>query len=285
MEITFLGIGFDATLMMQLLERNISAHYIAISSESLDLEQYEGEKVRYICRPSVDAAALRILAKTKKNTKNSDIVFLLSEITGKNKEDIICKIAEGLENKTVISVVWYSKQKHGQQGISNTLDRLGACSSVVAIPYSKLTTLLSLVTEYVEQILRMYNLPYVNTEPEIGKRIIGEGGLLHLVHREVDIGNLNRENERFSWGMAGIGYSVELDTLLEYGHSALLHLTVPKVTPPETIQYVCEYIFSQLGDEEEFNFNISVDNELADTVIIELLVTDTVTQKETEFWF
>ena len=89
MEIAFLGMGFEATLMLSMLERNIPARYLGISSEPMDLEGYQGDKIRFCMRPSVEAAALRILPKIKKRTKDADIVFLLTEITGKSKEDIL----------------------------------------------------------------------------------------------------------------------------------------------------------------------------------------------------
>ena len=83
MEITFVGIGYDAALILPLLERNIPAHYLGVSStETTDIGVYKGDKIRFSLRPSVDAAALRILPKIKKRTKNAEIVFLLSEMTG-----------------------------------------------------------------------------------------------------------------------------------------------------------------------------------------------------------
>ncbi|MBO5892538.1 MAG: hypothetical protein J6Q30_07510 [Oscillospiraceae bacterium] len=284
MKITVLGIGFDATLVIQLLKKSIPAHYVAISANSSDLKQYEGEKIRYIGRPSVDAAASRILSKVKAHTLDSDIVFLFSEITGKSQENIVCNIAEGIEDKTVISIVWYSKQKHGQQGLSDTLDRLGACSAVVAIPISKQNTLLSLAPEYAEQILRMYKLPYAHAEPGTGKRVIENGGLLHLAQEEVDIAYLDHAGATLPWGLSCINYSCKLDTLLEYSQSALLHLTIPPATPPKKLQYVCEYIFSLMGDESELNFHLSVDHELKNSMMIELLATCSITAKEAESW-
>ena len=284
MEITFLGMGFDACCLMQQLEASIPGHYVAISSQAADLEQYDGDTIRYICRPSVEAAALRILTKTKKHTKNSDIVFLLSAITGKHNENIICHLTEGLTDQIVVSIVWYPKHKHGQQGIENTVDRLGACSSVIAIPDDRLPALLTYVPEYAEQVLRMYALPYVNAEPETGKRILSDGGLLHLVREEIGYFSLNPRNARSPFGISEINYSRTLDTQLEYCSSALLHLTVPPATPPRIIQFVCDYLYSRLGEDGDFNFSLSVDSTLKNAVIIELLATDSVTTAQSEMW-
>lgn len=285
MEITFLGMGFEATLMLSMLEQNIPARYLGISSEPIDLERYQGDKIRFCMRPSVEAAALRILPKIKKRTKNADIVFLLAEITGKSKEDIVCNIAEGLEGKTVVSIVWYPKQKHGQRGISNTLDRLGKCSAVVAIPQTGLPKLLELAAEYVEHILFMCQLQYANTEADTGKRILSKGGLLHLIQEEFENEYLNLKAEGLPWSLSGIGYNHNLDTVMEYGSSALLHLTVSRGTDPAIVQYIIEYIYSHLGEDGELNFSITVISESRDSVGIDLLVTDTVTATEESQWY
>lgn len=285
MEIAFLGMGFEATLMLSMLERNIPARYLGISSEALDLEGYQGDKIRFCMRPSVEAAALRILPKIKKRTKDADIVFLLAEITGKSKEDIVCNIAEGLEGKTVVSIVWYPKQKHGQRGISNTLERLGKCSAVVAIPQTGLPKLLELVPEYVEHILFMYQLAYVKAEVGTGKRILSKGGLLHMIQEEFDIEYLNLKAEGLPWSLSGIGYNQNLDTVMEYGSAALLHLTVSQGTDPAIVQYIIEYIYSHLGEDGELNFSISVITEPRDSVGIDLLVADTVTATEASDWY
>lgn len=285
MEITFLGMGVEATLLLPMLERNIPARYVGISSGPIDLEEYRGEKIRFSMRPSIGAAALRILRKINKSTKDADIVFLLSEINGKSTEDIVCSIAEGIEGKTVISIVWYPKQKHGQRGISNTLERLGKCSSVVAIPQMASTKLQELVPEYVEQLLFMYQLPYVNVEMDTCKRILSKGGLLHLMQEEIYIEHLNHKAEGIPWSISSIRHSRNLDTLLEYGSSALLHITVSQGTDPAAIQYICEYVFSQLGEDGELNFSITVISEPQDTVGIDILVTNTVTEKEASLWY
>ena len=285
MEIAFLGMGFEATLMLSMLERNIPARYLGISSEPMDLEGYQGDKIRFCMRPSVEAAALRILPKIKKRTKDADIVFLLTEITGKSKEDIVCNIAEGIEGKTVVSIVWYPKQKHGQRGISNTLERLGKCSAVVAIPQTGLPKLLELVPEYVEHILFMYQLAYVKAEAGTGKRILSKGGLLHMIQEEFDIEYLNLKAEGLPWSLSGIGYNQNLDTVMEYGSAALLHLTISQGTDPAIVQYIIEYIYSHLGEDGELNFSISVITEPRDSVGIDLLVADTVTATEASDWY
>ena len=285
MKITFLGIGFEATLMLSLLEQNIPARYLGISSEALDLEGYQGDKIRFCMRPTVEAAALRILPKIKKRTKDADIVFLLTEITGKAKEDIVCNIAEGLEEKTVVSIVWYPKQKHGQRGISNTLERLGKCSAVVAIPQIALPKLLELVPEYAEHILFMYQLSYVKAEADTGKRILSKGGLMHIIHDEFEIEYLNLNAEGVPWSLSGIGYNDDLDTVMKYGSAALLHLAVSQGTDPAIVQYIIEYVYSHLGEEGELNFSITVIPEPRDSVGIDLLVADTVTATEAENWF
>ena len=285
MEIAFLGMGFEATLMLSMLERNIPARYLGISSEPMDLEGYQGDKIRFCMRPSVEAAALRILPKIKKRTKDADIVFLLTEITGKSKEDIVCNIAEGIEGKTVVSIVWYPKQKHGQRGISNTLERLGKCSAVVAIPQTGLPKLLELVPEYVEHILFMYQLAYVKAEVGTGKRILSKGGLLHMIQEEFDIEYLNLSAEGLPWSLSGIGYNQNLDTVMEYGSAALLHLTISQGTDPAIVQYIIEYIYSHLGEDGELNFSISVITEPRDSVGIDLLVADTVTATEASDWY
>ena len=284
MEITFLGIGFDATLMLPILEQIIPARYLGISSEPIDLEGYQGDKIRFCMRPSVDAAALRILPKIKKRTKDAEIVFLLSEISGKSNEDIICNIAECLCDKTVVSIVWYPKQKHGQRGISNALERLGKRSAVVAIPQKVSTNLYELVPEYAEQILLMYQLAYANAEADTGKRILSKGGLLHLAQEEIEIEYLNYEAEFLRWSITSLKYNHNLDTLMEYGSTALLHLTVSCNTDPSIVQYIVEYIHSYLGEDRELNFSISVISEPWDSVGIDLLVTDTVTAKEADNW-
>ena len=285
MEIAFLGMGFEATLMLSMLERNIPARYLGISSEPMDLEGYQGDKIRFCMRPSVEAAALRILPKIKKRTKDADIVFLLTEITGKSKEDIVCNIAEGIEGKTVVSIVWYPKQKHGQRGISNTLERLGKCSAVVAIPQTGLPKLLELVPEYVEHILFMYQLAYVKAEVGTGKRILSKGGLLHMIQEEFDTEYLNLRAEGLPWSLSGIGYNQNLDTVMEYGSAALLHLTISQGTDPAIVQYIIEYIYSHLGEDGELNFSISVITEPRDSVGIDLLVADTVTATEASDWY
>ena len=285
MEITFLGMGFEATLMLSMLEQNIPVRYLGISSEPIDLERYQGDKIRFCMRPSVEAAALRILPKIKKRTKDADIVFLLAEITGKSKEDIVCNIAEGLEGKTVVSIVWYPKQKHGQRGVSNTLERLGKCSAVVAIPQTGFSKLLELVAEYVEHILFMCQLQYANAEADTGKRILSKGGLLHLIQEEFENEYLNLKAEGLPWSLSGIGYNHNLDTVMEYGSSALLHLTVSRGTDPAIVQYIIEYIYSHLGEDGELNFSITVISESRDSVGIDLLVTDTVTATEEIQWY
>ncbi len=284
MEVTFVGMGFDATLMLPILERNIPGRYLAVSSETIDLEDYQGDKISFRMHPSIEAAALRILPKIKKRTKEAEIVFLLSEITGKVKEDIVCNIAEGFADKIVVSVVWYSKRKHGQKGIINSIDRLGKHSSVVAIPQTDYGKLIELIGEYVEQILFMCQLPYVNAEKGTGKRILFAGGLLHLIQEEIETEYLNLRAEGLPWSISSITYNPNLDTGLEYGQSALLHLTVSKGTDPAIIQYVTEYIYSHLGEDGELNFSITVIAEPRDSVGIDLLVTDTVTVKEAESW-
>lgn len=284
MEITFLGMGFEATRMLPVLERNIPAQSLAISSEPLDLKGYQGDNIRFCMRPSIEAAALRILPKIKKRTKEAEIVFLFAEITGKSKEDIVCNIAEGLAGKTVVSIVWYPKQKHGQRGISNTLERLGKCSAVVAVPQTGFPKLLELVAEYVEHILFMYQLSYVNAGADAGKRILSKGGLLHLIQEEFEIEYLNLRSEGLPWSLSGIGYNYNLDTLMEYGSSALLHLTVSQGTDPAIVQYIVEYIYSQLGEDGELNFSIAVITEPRDSVGIDLLVADTITETEAKNW-
>lgn len=284
MEVTFIGMGFDATLMLPILERNIPGCYLAVSSEMIDLEDYQGDKISFRMHPSMEAASLRILPKIKNRTKDAEIVFLLSEITGKKQEDILCNIAEGLDNKTIINIVWYSKKKHGQRGISDSLKRLGKNSSVIAIPQISSTKLPELVLEYVEMILRMYTLPYAHAEEDTGRRILSAGGLLHLAHEEIEIEYLNLKAEMLPWSITSIGYNRNLDTLMEYGSSALLHLTVSRGTDPTIVQYITEYIYSHLGEEGELNFSITVISEQQDYVGIDLLVTDTVTAKEAESW-
>lgn len=285
MKITFLGMGFEASLMLPVLERNIPAQTLAISSEPLDLEGYQGDKIRFCMRPSVEAAALRILPKIKKRTKDAEIVFLFAEITGKSKEDIVCNIAEGLESKTVVSIVWYPKQKHGQRGISNTLERLGKYSAVVAIPQTEFHKRLELAAEYVEHILFMYQQPYVKADADTGKRVLSKGGLLHLIQEEFEIEYLNLRSEGLPWSLSGVGYNHNLDTVMEYGSSALLHLTVSQGTDPAIVQYVIEYIYSHLGEDGELNFSIAVITEPRDSVGIDLLVADTVTATEANDWY
>ena len=285
MEVTFIGMGFEATLMLPALEQNFPAYTLAISSEPLDLEGYHGDKIRFCMRPSVEAAALRILPKIKNRAKGAEIVFLFSEITGKKQEDIICNIAEGLDNKTIINIVWYSKKKHGQRGISDSLERLGKNSSVIAIPQISSTKLPELVLEYVEMILRMYTLPYAYAEEDTGRRILSAGGLLHLAHEEIETEYLNLRAEMLPWSITSIGHNRNLDTLMEYGRSALLHLTVPQGTDPTIIQYITEYIYSHLGEDGELNFSITVIPEKRDSVGIDLLVADTVTATEANEWY
>lgn len=284
MEIAFVGIGFDATLMLPILERNIPARYLTVSSETIDLEAYQGDKISFRMHPSIEAAALRILPKIKKRTKEAEIVFLLSEVTGKKQEDIICNIAEGLDNKPIINMVWYPKKKHGQRGIFDSLEQLGKHSSVIAIPQIGSTKLPELVSEYVKQILLMYQLPYAYAQADTGKRILSKGGLLHLAQEEIDIEYLTHDAEMLPWSISCIGHNKSLDTLLEYGHCALIHLTVPKGADPAIVQYIIEYIHSHLGEEGELNFSITVTTEPRDSVGIDLLVTDTVTAKEAESW-
>ena len=284
MEVTFVGMGFDATLMLPILEQNIPGRYLAVSSETIDLEDYQGDKISFRMHPSIEAAALRILPKIKKRTKEAEIVFLLSEITGKVKEDLVCNIAEGFADKLVVSIVWYPKRKHGQKGIINSIDRLRKHSSVVAIPQTDYGKLIELIGEYVEQILFMYQLPYVNAEKDTGKRILSEGGLLHLIQEEIETEYLNLRAEGLPWSITSIGYNRNLDTLMEYGSSALLHLTVSRGTDPTIVQYITEYIYSYLDEEGELNFSITVISEQQDYVGIDLLVTDTVTVKEAESW-
>lgn len=259
--------------------------YLGISSDPIDLEVYPGDKIMFCMRPSVDAAALRILPKIKKRTTDADIVFLLSEITGKSKEDIVCNIAEGLEGKTVVSIVWYPKRKHGQRGIANTLERLGKCSAVVAIPQTSLSTSLELAAKYAEHILFMYQLQYANAEADTGKRILSHGGLLHLIQGEFEIEYLNLKAEGLPWSLSGIAYNHNLDTVMEYGSSALLNITVSHGTDPAIIQYIIEYIYSHLGEDGELNFSITVISESRDSVGIDLLVTDTVTATEESQWY
>lgn len=285
MKITFLGMNCDAIVLLKILEEKISANYLGISSNARDLREYTGDKILFRLQPSIDAAVSRILPKIEKRTKDADIVFLFSEICGKGKEDIICDIAEELENETVVSVVWYPKQKHGQRGISNTLERLGECSAVVAIPQTTHSKLPELVPKYVEQILRMYQLPYVNEEADIGKRVISNGGLLHLIQEDLEIAYLNHRAEGLPWSISSICYNRDLDTGLDCGCNALLHLTVFQETDPSIIQYICEYVFSRIGEEGELNFSITVTPEPQDFVGVDLLVTDVVTLKESQKWF
>ena len=284
MEVTFVGMGFDATLMLPILVRNIPGRYLAVSSEAIDLKDYQGDKISFRMHPSIEAAALRILPKIKKRTKEAGIVFLLSPIAGKRQEDIICDIAEGIDNKPIINIVWYPKKKHGQRGLSDSLERLGKNSSVIAIPQIGSTKLPELVSEYVKQILLMYQLPYAYAEADTGKRILSEGGLLHLKQEEIDIEYLSHDAEMLPWSISCIGHNESLDTLMEYGRCALLHLTVPQGADPAIVQYIVEYIHSHLGEGGELNFSITVITELRDSVGIDLLVTDTITAKEAESW-
>jgi len=283
MNISFLGIGFDAIMMLKMFEPHIPAHYLAISSDAIDLEGYAGDKILFRMRPSVDAAASRILPKIKKQTKDAEVVFLLSEVS-RQKENIICNIAEGLENKTVISIVWYPRKNHGQRGISKILDRLGEQSAVVAIPQGSFPKLLNLVAEYTELILFMYQQSYAYAQPDTGKRVISKGGLLHLAQDDFETEFLNLEAEGLPWSLSAICYNPSLDTGM-YGPSALLHLTVPQGTDPAIVQYIIEYVYSHIGEDWELNFSITEIPEAIDSVGVKVLVTDTITAKEADPWF
>ena len=284
MEITCIGMGFDATLMLPVLEKNLPARCLGIASKSWDLEGYTGDQIRFSMRPSVDAAALRILPKIKKRTKGADIVFLFSEITGKSQEDIICNIAEGLEDQLVVCVVWYPKRKHGQRGIANTLQRLGRCSAVVSIPQTSIEKVLEVALCAVEQIQFLYPLAYANGEADKGKSVLSHGGLLHLVQEELEIEYLDYKCEGLPWSISAIGYNADMDTVMGYGCPALLHLAVPKGTDPKIVQYICEYIYSHLGEEGELNFSIAVRSDGKPSVGLDLLVADSCTREESSPW-
>lgn len=284
MENAFIGIGADADLVLAGLGKKLPGHSLWLSSGSNDPQGYEGEKLRFRMHPSVEAAASRLLPKIRKGTQEAGLLFLLSGITGKKQEDIICNLAEGFGDKTVVSVVWYPRQKHGQRGISSTLERLGKCSAVVALPLTDTAKLPELAETYVELIRVLYRLPYANAGADTGKRILTRAGLLHLIQREFQTDYLNLQAEGHPRSLNRIVYNQNLDTVMEYGRSALLHLTVSQGTDPAVIQYVCEYIFSHLGEEGELNFSISVRSEPGDTLGVKLLVTNAVTAEEVKSW-
>lgn len=106
-----------------------------------------------------------------------------------------------------------------------------------------------------------------------------------MMQEEIYIEHLNHKAEGIPWSISSIRHSRNLDTLLEYGSSALLHITVSQGTDPAAIQYICEYVFSQLGEDGELNFSITVISEPQDTVGIDILVTNTVTEKEASLWY
>ena len=127
-------------------------------------------------------------------------------------------------------------------------------------------------------------MPYLNAASDIGKKTICDGGLLHLAQENIRIDDFDCIRKRVPWDMHYIYHSYELDTLLEYCHSALLHLVIPPTTPPEVLKCICELIFSRLSEEGDFNLHISVESELTDSITVELLATDAITAKETEMW-
>lgn len=284
MEVTFIGIGAEAASALKRLKQTVPGRYLGVFSKAADAADYDTEQLRFCLRPSVDAAALRILPKLQKLINGSEVVFLLSELSGKPQEDIICNLVQGLNAETVISIVWYEKRKHGQRGIETSLERLADHSAVVAIPQKNFEKTLELIPEYVGQLLLMYSLPYANAAPEAGKKALQEGGILHLTQNEIPMDELTPKRGWKSLGMAETEYNPDLDTLLNYSCSALLSLAVPPGTPPAIIRYICEYVFYAIDPEGEFNFHITVAPELQDCVAIKLLGADTITAKIADLW-
>ena len=94
---------------------------------------------------------------------------------------------------------------------------------MVAIPQTDYGKLIELIGEYVEQILFMYQLPYVNAEKDTGKRILSEGGLLHLVQEEIETEYLNLRAEGLPWSISSITYNPNLDTGLECSNHSICH--------------------------------------------------------------
>jgi len=85
MEVTFVGLGFDATLMLPILERNIPARYLAVSSETIDLEAYQVDKISFRMHPSIELPPCGSYPKLKKEQRRQKSFFCFPRSLEKSK--------------------------------------------------------------------------------------------------------------------------------------------------------------------------------------------------------
>ena len=281
MNTVIFGIEIEAIVLMREFRAEIPARYIAMDWDKETPEGCAEETIRFSARLPAEDAVSRIAVKIKKAAKDADLVFLLSEITGARKTDLLPHIAKLLEGKTVVSVVWYPWQKHGKERMLDALYRLEECSAVAA--FQRGTADMLYISHLVQQIYRMCTMSYTNADADAGLRTLRDGGLLHIAESTVPLDDL--QYKRYSPTLYRIRHNHMLDTLLDGCRSALMNIRVPKTISPGVLRYLCEFAAFSTSEKGELNLNLFEDPDLADSVRIEVLATGAVTECEISTYY